>query len=176
MNLVREIVPVPLEVDRGEAWSLFTFLEGELLESVPEHSGAAAEALAKISRVQFESQGWINSDGTVTAFSFGDGKDFVALMLENDLVRSWIGKAAIEEIVKIQVNESERRAELNSENRLVHGDFNPSNVLIKDGVVSGILDWEFSLSGTPYMDIGNLLRNTDTAYHNQIRHGLGLVE
>lgn len=28
MNLVRELVPVPLEIDRGGTWSVFSFLEG----------------------------------------------------------------------------------------------------------------------------------------------------
>ena len=38
MSLVKDLVPVPIEIDRGEGWSLFTFLEGELLENVPEHT------------------------------------------------------------------------------------------------------------------------------------------
>ena len=36
MDLVRDLVPVPVEVDRGDTWSLFTFLEGEHLEDVPD--------------------------------------------------------------------------------------------------------------------------------------------
>ncbi len=54
----------------------------------------------------------------------------------------------------------------------VHGDFNPTNILIRQGMVSGIVDWEFCHSGTPYMDIGNLLRNTDSDYHSQIKLGI----
>ncbi len=38
--------------------------------------------------------------------------------------------------------------------------------------MSGVLDWEFSHAGTPYMDIGNLLRHTDTRYHPAIKAGL----
>ena len=56
--------------------------------------------------------------------------------------------------------ESGRLEELESDRRLVHGDFNPTNILIDDGAVSGVLDWEYCHSGTPYMDIGNLLRHT----------------
>ena len=75
----------------------------------------------------------------------------------------------IEEIVKV---ESGRLGELESDSRLVHGDFNPTNVLINKRVVSGVLDWEYGHSGTPYMDIGNLLRNTPPDYHGQIKAGL----
>ena len=55
---------------------------------------------------------------------------------------------------------------------MVHGDFNPTNILIKNGEVSGVLDWEYSHSGTPFMDIGNLLRHTNPAYHPLIEQGL----
>ena len=61
MDLVRGLVPVPLEIDRGEGWSVFSFLEGDLLQRVPEHSAAAARALVKISSVQFDSPGWIDA-------------------------------------------------------------------------------------------------------------------
>ncbi|MCK5928577.1 phosphotransferase family protein [uncultured Nocardioides sp.] len=49
---------------------------------------------------------------------------------------------------------------------LVHGDLNPKNLLlVRDpdatggGVsVSGVLDWEFAHAGSPWADLGNLLR------------------
>ncbi len=172
MDLVRDLVPVPQEIDRGEGWSVFSFLEGELLQGVPEHSAAAARALAKISSVGFESPGWINQDGTVSPFSFGSGGGFTAQMLARTDVRKWLGEEVVEALVEILDRESERLGELNAESRLVHGDFNPTNILVRDGAVSGILDWEFSHSGTPYMDIGNLLRNTNPSHHHRIRAGL----
>ncbi len=71
MSLVQGVVPVPLEIARGETWSVFSYLEGELLEKVPEYSSVAAEAIAKISSVVLESPGWINADGSISPFSFG---------------------------------------------------------------------------------------------------------
>ena len=172
MGLVRELVPVPLELERGDGWSVFTFLEGERLESVPEHSGQAAEALARISSVSFDSQGWVNADGSVTPFSFGGHEGFTDEMLARSDVRGWIGEEAAEAIIAIEKREEPLHAEMAAESRLVHGDFNPTNILVHDGAVSGILDWEYCHSGTPYMDIGNLLRNTDQAYHGDIKLGL----
>ena len=55
---------------------------------------------------------------------------------------------------------------------LVHGDFNPTNILVRNGRVTGILDWEFAHANTPYMDIGNLLRNIDPTHHDDIARGL----
>jgi hypothetical protein len=172
MDMVRDLVPVPREIDRGEGWSVFSFLEGELLQRVPEHSAAAARALVKISSVEFGSPGWIDQDGSVSPFSFGGGDGFTAEMLGRSDVRAWLGEEAVGAVVEILDHEEERRGELNAESRLVHGDFNPTNILVLDGAVSGILDWEFSHSGTPYMDIANLLRNTNPSIHHQIRGGL----
>ena len=47
---------------------------------------------------------------------------------------------------------------------LVHGDLNPKNLLLsrhEDGtvVVTGVLDWEFAHAGTPWADLGNLVRD-----------------
>ncbi len=48
------------------------------------------------------------------------------------------------------------RQQLNSvprQDRLIHLDYHPDNVLVRDGRVSGIVDWENSLAGPPHMDL-----------------------
>lgn len=51
---------------------------------------------------------------------------------------------------------------LDEDRCLVHSDFNSPNILVDqvDGrwVVVGVLDWEFAFSGSPLLDIGNILR------------------
>lgn len=42
---------------------------------------------------------------------------------------------------------------------LVHSDFNPPNLMIYHGDLTGVLDWEFAHSGTPLTDIANMLRH-----------------
>ena len=172
MGLARDVVPVPQVLQRGEAWSVFSFMEGESLERLPQHSGAAAEALARISSIVFQEPGWIDSDGSVSPFPFGGVRGFIAESLDKAGVRAWIGEESVVRIEQIVKVESGRLEELESDRRLVHGDFNPTNILIDDGVVSGVLDWEYCHSGTPYMDIGNLLRHTPAEYHGQIKAGL----
>ena len=172
MGLARDVVPVPQVLQRGEAWSVFSFMEGESLERLPQHSGAAAEALARISSIVFQEPGWIDSDGSVSPFPFGGVRGFIAESLDKADVRAWIGEESVVRIEQIIKVESGRLEELESDRRLVHGDFNPTNILIDDGVVSGVLDWEYCHSGTPYMDIGNLLRYTPAEYHGQIQSGL----
>jgi Ser/Thr protein kinase RdoA (MazF antagonist) len=43
---------------------------------------------------------------------------------------------------------------------LVHSDMNPKNLLVDPDTlaVTGLLDWEFAHAGSPYSDLGNLLR------------------
>lgn len=37
--------------------------------------------------------------------------------------------------------------------RLLHLDYHPANVLVRDGVVTGVIDWENALAGPPPMDL-----------------------
>ena len=37
---------------------------------------------------------------------------------------------------------------------LAHGDFSPSNILVDDGRISGVVDWESAKSGPPAFDFG----------------------
>ena len=49
-----------------------------------------------------------------------------------------------------------------NEKHLVHADYDPANILVDklngQWKISGILDWEFSFSGTPLWDVANMLR------------------
>jgi aminoglycoside phosphotransferase (APT) family kinase protein len=57
---------------------------------------------------------------------------------------------------------------------LVHSDLNPKNVLVDPGTleVTGVLDWEFAHAGSPYADLGNLLRfDRDPEYADAVLRG-----
>ena len=43
---------------------------------------------------------------------------------------------------------------------LCHSDFNPKNLLVDPGTatITGLVDWEFAHAGSPFTDLGNLLR------------------
>ena len=172
MNLVRGLVPVPLEVSRGENWSLFTFVEGEMLQGIPDALDVAAQTLARISSVKFQAAGWIEADGSVSPFPWGGVEGYATAELESSEVQTWLGSEMVEAVLRVLRSEKQRLAEVDADTSLVHGDFNPTNILIRDGSVSGVLDWEYCHVGTPYMDIGNLLRNTAAKYHSRIKSGL----
>ncbi|MCH7760676.1 T9SS type A sorting domain-containing protein [candidate division TA06 bacterium] len=64
----------------------------------------------------------------MSAFSFGGVRGFISESLDKAEVRAWIGQEAVGRIGQIVNAESGRLEELESDCRLVHGDFNPSNV------------------------------------------------
>jgi aminoglycoside phosphotransferase (APT) family kinase protein len=173
MRLVQGLVPVPEQLAGGAGWAIFEFLEGTLLAQSPELSGAAAAALARIASVRLPAAGWIQADGSVTPFEFGGEEGgFVEQVLRRPEVETRLGEERIRGIRDTLSREAGRLEELGAETRLVHGDFNPTNILVREGRITGVLDWEFSHAGTPYMDIGNLLRNTGPGWHPSIRAGL----
>jgi aminoglycoside phosphotransferase (APT) family kinase protein len=44
---------------------------------------------------------------------------------------------------------------------LVHADFNGTNLVVADGAVVAVLDWEFAFAGPPLADVGNMLRRQE---------------
>jgi aminoglycoside phosphotransferase (APT) family kinase protein len=171
-KMIGGAVPTPRMLDHGIDWAVFEFVEGSQLESLPEYSGVAAQALAQLANIQLKTVGWITETGDVRPFEFGD--DYYGSMLARDEVVRWLGEERILKLRQILADENTRLAEIHEQPSLTHGDFNPTNILVHEGEVSAVLDWEYGHAGTPYMDIGNLLRNTDPQYHDLI--GRGLIE
>jgi hypothetical protein len=170
IGIIGDVVPIPKMLSNGDDWAVFDFVEGRLLEAHPEHSQAAAQVIAALSKIRFDKNGWITEMGEVVPFGFGD--DYSLLKLGHQEVRQWLGEDRIASVGMILSIENARLRETNEQASLTHGDFNPTNILIHDGKVNAVLDWEYGHAGTPYMDIGNLLRNTAPTFHDLIGQGL----
>ena len=69
-----------------------------------------------------------------------------------------LGKDIVDKINHIVKENKKILIELDEDIRLVHGDFQGTNILIKDNRLSGILDWEFAMAGHPLADIGQFFR------------------
>jgi hypothetical protein len=108
-NLVTDLLPVPHAPGVKRMWSVFTYLEGELLANVPEHTEAAARALASLSGITFTSPGLINADGSLSPFPFAP-KGFIETALEGVIVQKWIGAEATESMSQILRREAGRYA------------------------------------------------------------------
>lgn len=119
--------------------------------------------LSRLSQITFEKAGTFSNDLMVEHF-FDD--DFLTSYLQSLLNSPNTLKALDDKaILRIKKLFDIKFFTQESSICLVHGDFDPANVLVfeaKDGWrVSGILDWEFSHTNSAIVDVANMLRYAD---------------
>jgi thiamine kinase-like enzyme len=117
--------------------------------------------LSKITAYEFSKSGFLNKDLEVLPYESSDVIKFAKGCLNDKTVLSVLSPEVISGIQKA----IERHASsfpTDDENHLVHGDFDPANILVdkinNSWVVTGILDWEFAFSGSYLWDVANMLR------------------
>lgn len=172
LQLARQVVPVPEVFARGADWAILSFLDGRPLVDSPGATQAAARMIGKLRSVRFSQQGWIGADLVVRPFAFGGSLGFVNSKLESTPVAEHLGPELYASLRAFVVKATDSFEALDVGPCLVHGDFNPSNVLTREGRVSGLVDWEFSHAGSSWLDIGNLLRHTSSDRQGRIEAGL----
>lgn len=177
LRLVRGLLPVAdvLEVRRPDeaagtpALLVTSRLPGERLDLVLptlDELGARRVAenlaviLARLSQMPFLQTGLFVDGGlTVDPMSTpGDLADWVSTYTRDGVLAMWspedlAGLGAVAETAQDLLDTVGRYS-------LVHSDFNTKNLLVDPGTgeVTGLLDWEFAHAGSPYADLGNLLR------------------
>ncbi len=172
MDLVKKLFPVPTILFAEDDWAIFSFMEGKNMGKEPNECIEAAKILGKLRTLHFEKPGQLCADGTIKPWNFGGFSGFMDMMLEDKAVQKWLSPDIQSEIFKIMKQERSIIEELENESFLVHGDFNPRNILFANGKVSGVLDWEYAHAGTQWMDVGNLLRHLGDEYAGLIEQGL----
>ena len=126
---------------------------------------SAGETLAAIGRATFPKPGWLAPGPAVTA-PLLEGPDpvprFVELCLEATNLQRRMPADLRDRCRALVWSRSGEFACLDDEARLVHGDFNRRNLLVRRTAgrwsVAAVLDWEFAVSGCPLADLGNFLR------------------
>ena len=151
------------------------WVEGDRLDLLAAHeSGAPAlhaiaaavgTALAAVHAVRLCSPGFLG-DGLDVAHPIDLDAPALLAFLDERLLHGEglhrLGRELAAAIVAWAGRHAARLADWPSPPCLVHGDCNPSNILLRrqDGgwVVAALLDWEFALSGLPALDLATLLR------------------
>lgn len=132
---------------------------------------APGRAFSHIGGIGFEAAGMF-ADETLRVNAFtGDAADNLLAcahpLVWNDAARAVLGVELQAGWWTLIEREAPCLSGLETQRSLVHADANPKNVLVerlgKVWQVTAVLDWEFALSGTPLMDLGNLLRFEDRA-------------
>lgn len=115
-----------------------------------------AGALAKVHSYKFDKVGFLDENLDIREELPPLITWYGSFIGENAKKR--LGKSNIEKINDVVKENEEILTELDKDIRLVHGDFQGTNILIKNDRLAGILDWEFAMAGHPLGDIGQLFR------------------
>jgi aminoglycoside phosphotransferase (APT) family kinase protein len=167
LELVRGLLPVPRVLDlkrdgsfedppyllteRLPGINLQVFLESATDEQRRRVGTQLGELLARLSGMPFLRAGMFRGgELTVEPFGLGDLAEYVAGL---NLGLSAGFAAVVDEAEDLLAGGVDRVC-------LVHSDFNPKNLLVdpETARITGLIDWEFAHAGSPYADLGNLLR------------------
>lgn len=189
LRLVRDIVPVPRVLDcratpteQLPAYLLLERLPGSRLDRVlaaapPEvrrHAGEdLGSILARLSAIPFLRGGrFVDDQLTIEPWpAAADGlADWVEAHRDAPFFRD-LDETEFGRLVEVAGAGQDLLDDYVSRVCLVHSDVNPKNVLVEPdtGAVSGLVDWEYAHAGTPYTDLGNLLRfETDEVFARSV--------
>ncbi|MFN7709933.1 MAG: GNAT family N-acetyltransferase [Holosporales bacterium] len=173
-TLLRGTVPVPLTLYigklEGHHFAITEFISGIslrdfLLSNASDAIGAIMSEvgmiLSKITAYDFPKSGFLNKDLEVVECESSDVIKFAQGCLNDKTVLFALDPSVIAEIKKA-IEEHASLFPNDDDKHLVHGDFDPANILVDQingsWVVTGILDWEFAFSGSYLWDIANMLR------------------
>ncbi len=154
-------------------YALFEWLAGERLDLTVRTCDAASiavlatqvgAALAAVHAVHFDRFGFFDADLNVKASidlgSAGMRRYFEDVLTQGS-VRERLGAACGDALLAFATREGGVLETWQGAPCLTHGDCGGTNILVShqsELSISGIIDWEFAFSGTPFFDLGNLLR------------------
>lgn len=173
LRLVRGLLPVPRVLDartdpvdgeppyvlteRLPGVNLEAFLRDDPAPEVRRRVGhQLGELLARLSGMPFLGPGTFEgSDLTVRPFEAGDLRDWYAEQAPPLTAEQADRLAPL-------LDEADDLAAETSRHCLCHSDFNSKNLLVDPdtATITGLVDWEYAHAGSPYTDLGNLLRFT----------------
>jgi aminoglycoside phosphotransferase (APT) family kinase protein len=178
LRLVRGLLPVPdvLEVRRADdsagtpALLVTSWLSGTRLDEVlPDADEELASAvgrnlgcmLARLAQMPMLREGTF-LDGDLRVGPPPPGHDDLLTWVERSSAGTALGEWSEADRDRLWgvADRAQDLLDLTGRACLVHSDFNPKNILVdpSTGGVTGLLDWEFAHAGSPFTDLGNLLR------------------
>ncbi|CAM4142725.1 phosphotransferase family protein [Kibdelosporangium persicum] len=153
------VVPVPEVVAADPAGDPPLMLSRFVPGTPPTSAAGVGEALARVGSVTFDRPGFLSAalepDGTEPVTGLAA---FVESCVRKGNVLTVAEQRAL---VRLAERWEPLAASVRGARSLVHSDFNLKNLLVTpDGQVT-VLDWEFALSTSPLVDVGNMLRFGD---------------
>lgn len=171
LDMLKDSIPVQkiYKFDRSafienKYYVIYKFLEGKTLSKTLNNGEIisekiireAADILADIHKTNFDSVGFLDENLNVEYNLKPLNQWYDEFM--TDVVKSRLGEEIVQKIRMIIQDNIDDLLSMDSNSRLVHGDFQGTNILIDNNKISGIIDWEFAMSGHPLSDIGQFFR------------------
>jgi aminoglycoside phosphotransferase (APT) family kinase protein len=122
---------------------------------------SVGQVLAKIHSFRFPETGFFDAELQIQQPVGSDGamlRDFVGHSLRTGLAGERLDSDLASKLMEFVAREGDLLDGHPATPCLSHSDFNVSNVLVVGSSVSAVLDWEFAWAGSPYFDLGNLMR------------------
>lgn len=114
------------------------------------------ETLAYIHKKKFEKEGFLDENLNIT-----EGLPPISLWYDfflNNRAGERLGADIRSRIYRVLRKNDDLLGLMTKNFVFSHGDFRPSNIMVKDGKLAGIFDWENALSAPDYFDIGQFIR------------------
>ena len=159
MKLLDDQLPVPTIFEMDNDWALMRFLPGVSLTADSPALVDVGRCLGVFSNIQFEQMGDLTEDGLIEPLPFGGFLGFFNQELKKLETLKCLSLPLLDRLRQFIDNHTAEYQALDAQRSFVHGDFNPGNILVDGDRVVGILDWEYSMSGSPMIDTGNLIRH-----------------
>ena len=171
LNMLREKISVQKiykistdDIIDGKTYIIYEYINGITLGQALKNGyileesfvREVARALGEIHKFKFNKVGFLDENLNVIKELPSISKWYELFI--NEKVRERLGNDTITNIINIVKENEEDLLKLDYSPRLVHGDFQGTNILINKGKLAGILDWEFVMAGHPLGDIGQFFR------------------
>jgi aminoglycoside phosphotransferase (APT) family kinase protein len=173
MQLVRGLLPVPRVLDakpdgaegdppyvlteRLPGVNLETYLETAPDEQRGRVGEQLGELLVRLSGMPFLTSGeFIGRELAIEPFDLGDLRQWFNRHAED----IGFSRSQTDSLYDVLDAAEDLAADGPGRVCLVHSDFNPKNLLVdpETAELTGLIDWEFAHAGSPYSDLGNVLR------------------
>src|SRR3989338_763401 len=142
------------------AYIILSAIKGERLSMQMKDSESrklmqsAGEILGKIHQIQMPKYGWIVDNKIKPAFD--SWASFVKYDLEEKLSKLRNIKKvspSLLNLIRTYFQESASLLQIKQKPRLLHKDYHPSHILVKDRKIAGIIDLEWAIAGHTEMDL-----------------------
>jgi aminoglycoside phosphotransferase (APT) family kinase protein len=179
LGLLADTIPVPRVITANTSgvhglppFCVLEFIDGISLRELRRRGAAtsvqdacydAGRLLPTLRALTFEHSGLLSAVPEVTPGPFADASlgEVIAHFARTPALRSRVDAPLRQSLQRFADGSSGLMADAESA-CLVHGDFNSPNLFVHERQgqwrVAAILDWEFAFAGSPWCDVGNMLR------------------